>query len=348
MSTSLTLSEIAQRLQGKLEGDGQVKITGLAGIREAKPGDLSFIANPQYAKAAAETRASAVIVSADWKRHCSAALIKVQNPDQAFAEAARWFALPAPPALEGIHPTAEIAPDAVIGKNVAIGPFCVIESGARVGDCSVISAGCYIGYQAVLGTDTFLYPHVSIREYCRLGNSCIIHNGTVIGSDGFGYVQDGNRRKKIPQIGIVVIGDDVEIGANVTIDRARFGETRIGRGVKIDNLVQIAHNVVVGDDSVIVAQVGVSGSATIGERVVLAGQVGVVGHLTIGSDVIIGAQSGVTKDVPSKTFAFGSPAQSYERASKTYATFTRLPELRERVVALEQRLAELEQKAKDT
>lgn len=345
MPASLTVTEIAERLAGRLEGDGHAVITGLAGIREARPGHLSFVANPQYAAAAAATQASAVIVAEDWSRPCSAALIRVRNPDQAFALAAQWFAPPAPPPLTGVHATAVVAPDAQLGRNVALGPFCVVEACARIGDNTVIHAGCYIGHGAAVGAGCRLYPHVSIREYCRLGDRCILHNGVVVGSDGFGYIQEGAVRRKIPQIGIVVIGNDVEIGANTTVDRARFGVTRIGNGVKIDNLVQIAHNVIIGDNAVIVAQVGISGSTTIGDRAILAGQVGIAGHLTIGEDVIIGAQSGVSKSIPPKSFVLGSPAQPYEKTVKIHALTMRLPDLKDKLAMLEQRLAALEQKS---
>ncbi len=340
----LTVAAIAQRLQGKLEGDGELLISSLSGIREAQPGQLSFIINPRYAPAAANTKASAVIVGEDWQRPCPATLIRVRNPDKAFAEVAQWFAPPPILFPPGIHPSASIAPDAQLGPEIFIGPHCVVEAGAAIGARSILVAGCYIGAHTIIGEDCKFYPQVSVREYARIGNRVIIHNGAVIGSDGFGYTQEGAQRRKIPQIGIVVIGDDVEIGANVTIDRARFGQTRIGHGVKIDNLVQIAHNVVIGDNSVLVAQVGISGSTAIGERTVLAGQVGVTGHLVIGSDVIVGAQSGVSKDVPSGTFVWGSPAAPYNKATKLIAHISRLPELKAKVAALEERLAKLEQK----
>ncbi|MGI6087000.1 MAG: UDP-3-O-(3-hydroxymyristoyl)glucosamine N-acyltransferase [Kiritimatiellia bacterium] len=342
MPASMTVAEIAQRLGGLLEGDGHAVITGLAGIREAQSDQLSFVANPQYAVAAAATQAGAVIVAKDWSRPCSAALIRVENPDKAFATAAQWFAPPVPPPLDGVHSTAIVAPDAVLGADVALGPYCVVEAGARIGARTVLHAGCYVGHGVIIGADCKLYPHVSIREYCRLGERCILHNGVVIGSDGFGYVQEDAVRRKIPQIGIAVIGDDVEIGANTTVDRARFGQTRIGNGVKIDNLVQIAHNVIIGDNAVIVAQVGISGSSIIGARAILAGQVGVAGHLTIGEDVIVGAQSGVNKSIQPKSFVFGSPAQPYDKAFKVHAMTMRLPELKGKLAALEQRLAALE------
>jgi UDP-3-O-[3-hydroxymyristoyl] glucosamine N-acyltransferase len=336
-----TVAQIAEILKGKAEGNTSAVIRKIAGLREAVEGDLSFLANAKYAQASATTKASAVLVPEDFNRQCPAALIRVKNPDKAFAEIAQLFAPPPVSYEKGIHPAAVVATDAKLGKDVCIGPYCVIESGTVIGDNSILVAHVYVGHGTRIGNSCKLYPHVSIREYTQIGNRTVIHNGTVIGSDGFGYVQEGAVRKKIPQIGIVMIGDDVEIGANVTIDRARFGETRIGNGVKIDNLVQIAHNVIIGDNSVIVAQCGISGSTIIGERTVLAGQVGVVGHIQVGSDVIIGAQSGVTKDIPSKSFILGSPAVSYNEFTRLHAHLMRLPELKEKVRAIEEKLNKL-------
>ena len=342
----LTVAQIAERINGRVEGNGAAEISSLAGIREAQPGQLTFIAAPRYAAAAGATKATAVIVAEDWSRPCPATMIRVKNPDKAFAELAQLFAPPPIAFPPGIHPSAVIAGDAQLGKDAHIGPHCVVEPGAKIGDRCVLVAACYVGHDASIGEDSKLYPHVTLREYVRIGRRTIIHNGAVIGSDGFGYVQEGAIRKKIPQIGIVVIGDDVEIGANVTIDRARFGQTQIGNGVKIDNLVQIAHNVIIGDNAVVVAQVGISGSTSIGERTILAGQVGIAGHLVIGSDVIAGAQAGISKDIPSGTFVLGSPAYPYDKATKIFAHTARLPELKAKVAALEERLAKLEQKPK--
>ena len=343
MKEQLSVAEIAGRLRGRVEGNPEAVITGLAGIREAEHGDLSFIANSRYVAAAAVTKATAVIVAEDWSRPCSATLIRVNNPDKAFAETAVWFASPPVIFQPGIHPTAVVAEGAKIGSNVFIGPYCVIEPDVVIGDRCVIYAGCYIGHGSLIGEDCKFYPQITIREYAQIGKRVVIHSGTVIGSDGFGYVQEGAVRKKIPQIGIVVIGNDVEIGANVTIDRARFGQTRIGNGVKMDNLIQIAHNVTIGDNCVIIAQVGISGSTSIGKRTILAGQVGIVGHLEIGSDVIIGAQSGVSKDIPPSTFVTGSPAIPHEKYLKNHAHLMRLPELKGKITLMEARLAKLEQ-----
>ncbi len=340
----LTVAQIAERIKGRVEGNGAAEISSLAGIREAQPGQLAFIASPRYAAAAGATQATAVIVAEDWSRPCSASLIRVKNPDQAFAEIAQWFAPPPIAFPPGIHPSAVVAAGARLGKDVYLGPHCVVEPGAKIGDRCVLVAACYVGHGASLGEDTKLYPHVTLREYVQIGRRAIIHNGAVIGSDGFGYVQEGARRRKIPQIGIVVVGDDVEIGANVTVDRARFGQTRIGNGVKIDNLVQIAHNVIIGDNAVVVAQVGISGSTSIGERTILAGQVGIAGHLVIGADVIAGAQAGISKDIPAGTFVLGSPAYPYDKATKIFAHIARLPELKAKIAAMEERLAKLEPK----
>ncbi len=341
----LTVAEIAKRLNGHIEGNPNAKISGISGIREARPGQLAFIAYPRYASAAAKTQATAVLADEKWSRPCSSILIRVKNPDQAFAETAKWFAPPPVIRKPGIHPTAVIADHVNLGKDVSIGPYCVLEPGVKIGDHCVFSAFCYIGHETVIGNDCQFYSHVTTREYTQIGNHVIIHNGTVIGSDGFGYTEEGDTRKKIPQIGIVVIGNDVEIGANATVDRARFGQTRIGNGVKIDNLVQIAHNVIIGDNCVLVSQAAVSGSTIIGDRTIMAGQAGIVGHVVIGSDVIIGAQAGITKDIPSGTYMLGSPAISYEKFGKIHAHTMRLPALKEKILILEKRLAKLEQQS---
>lgn len=342
-----TAEELARRVGAILEGDGSCQIEGVAGIREARPGEIAFVANVRYAPAAAQTRASAVVVSKDWDRPCAArALLRVDNPDKAFALIAQWFAPPPVEFPPGIHPTAVVAPTARLGPNVGIGPHVVIEPETEVGEGTLVGAGCYLGHAVRIGRQCKLYPHVTIRERVRIGDRVVIHNGTVIGSDGFGYtVNARGEREKIPQIGIVEIGDDVEIGANVTIDRARFGKTRIGNGVKIDNLVQIAHNVVIGDHAVIVAQVGIAGSTEIGPHAILAGQAGVAGHLVVGEWAVVGAQAGVTKNVPPKTFVSGYPAAPHHEATRLHAHVARLPELKKKVAELEARIAALEQQA---
>ncbi len=347
MEMVITVEELARKLGLAFEGDGSCPIKGIAGIRDAGPGEIAFVANPRYAADAAQTRASAVIVAKNWTRPCPAALIRADDPDKAFAQVAGLFAPPPAAPEPGVHPTAVIAKDVKLGADVSVGPHCVLEPGVTLGDRVILGAGCYLGHGVSVGSDTRLYPHVSVREYCRIGSRCIFHNGTVIGSDGFGYnVDKQGVRTKIPQIGIVVIGDDVEIGANVTVDRARFGRTRIGNGVKVDNLVQIAHNVTVGDHAVIVAQVGIAGSSEIGAHAVLAGQAGVSGHVAVGEWCVVGGQAAVTKDVPPKTFVSGYPAMPHEKATRLHAHYMRLPDLKARVGELEKRLEALEQKLK--
>lgn len=340
----MKILELADQIGALVDGDGTAEITGVAGIADAGAGEVSFVANPRYAAAAALTRAAAVIVSEDWNAECPAVLLRVKNPDAAFAKAAVLFYTPVPAPAPGVHPTAVVAPDAELGEGVSVGPLCVIESGVKVGAGTVISAQCYIGFQSVVGEKCLLHPQVSLRESIRIGNRTIIHNGTVIGSDGFGYAVDSEGvRTKIPQIGCVEIGDDVEIGANTTIDRARFGKTKIGNGVKIDNLVQIAHNVVLGDHAVIVAQVGIAGSTSVGEKAILAGQAGVSGHLHIGAGAIIGPQSGISKDIPAGAHVLGAPAMPVDKMKKMNAQVMLLPKMRERIAALGERIRALEE-----
>jgi UDP-3-O-[3-hydroxymyristoyl] glucosamine N-acyltransferase len=342
----LTAAEIGAKLGVPVEGDGSCKIRGIAGLREAEAGEISFLANRKYTADAAKTKASAVLVPKDWNRECpAAALLRTDDPDKAFAQVAAWFAPKPIPVVPGVHPTAIVASDVQLGKEVSIGPYCVLEPGAKIGDRCVLVAGCYVGHGVTIGDDCRFYPYVSIREYCKIGHRVILHNGVVIGSDGFGYTVDAKGvRTKIPQIGIVVIGNDVEIGANTTVDRARFGRTKIGDGVKIDNLVMIAHNVVVGDHAVLVSQVGISGSSEIGKHAILAGQVGVAGHLVIGDGAVVGAQSGVPNDIPAGSFVLGAPAVPRMEFARNVANVSRLPILKEKVADLEKRLAELEKK----
>jgi len=339
----MKLSKIATELGGVLEGDGDLEITAVAGLGEAGIGDLSFLSNPKYAAHVATTKASAVIVPSDWDRSTTCALIRVKNSDQMFAKVAELFYEEPPKPIIGIHPSAIVDPSAQLGEGVSIGANCTIEAGVHIGANTTISPNCYLGYKTTIGTDCLLYPLVSTREFSQIGNRVIIHNGTVVGSDGFGYaVQPDGSRTKIPQIGIVVIEDDVEIGANAALDRARFGKTRIGKGTKIDNLVQIAHNVVIGEHSVLCGQSGISGSTTIGSRVILAGQSGLAGHLTINDGAIVGAQAGVMKDIPPKQFVMGSPAMPHLQAKKMIANTILLPKIKERIKQLEARLEQAE------
>ena len=338
----MTIAEIVEKLEGVLKGDGSIEITGLAGLRDAESGDITFFTNPRYTSAVRETRASAVVVSKDWDGACPCAVLKVSDPDKAFLKLAAMFAPESVEVVLGIHATAVVAEDVKFGANISVGPYCVIEPGVRIGDRSVISAGCYIGYGTVMGDDCRLYPHVTIRERTVTGDRVMIHNGAVIGSDGFGYSREESGWKKIPQVGFVEIGDDVEIGANASIDRARFGKTVISNGVKIDNLVQVAHNVKIGENTAIASQVGISGSTTIGRNVMIGGQAGLAGHLEVGDQAVVGGGAGVTKDVSPRTYVSGYPAMPHKKAAKAHAHMMRLPDLKQRVKQLEKRIEELE------
>ena len=339
-----TVADIAKLVQGEVIGDGRLLLRGFSGIKEAQDGDLTFLASLKYEPLLKDTQASAVIVPKGIT-YPGKILITVENPSLAFTLVVREFLKEVPSVHpKGIHPTAVIAPNATLGKGVAVGPYTIIEAGACIGDGAIIYGQCFIGAQVKVGADCLLYSHVSLREHVSVGNRVIIHNGAVLGADGYGYVTVDGQHMKIPQVGTVVIEDDVEIGANVTIDRARFDKTVIGQGTKIDNLVHIAHNVIVGKHCLIVAQVGVSGSTTIGNYVVLAGQVGVVGHLTIGDGAIVAAQSGVSKSIKAGETVFGSPCQPIKEAFKTNAHVQRLDHYVQMIKDLKKRIEELEKK----
>jgi UDP-3-O-[3-hydroxymyristoyl] glucosamine N-acyltransferase len=339
-----SLREIAKLVCGEVVGDGSVVITGVSGIKEASAGDITFLANPKYFSLMDKTLASAVVVGQDIAPPSSKPAIRVENPSLAFVKIASIFTPYSIAYPKGIHPSAILGENVLLGKNVAIGAYAVIENDVSIGDNTIIYPYSFIGHHTGIGSDTLIYPHVSIRERITIGNRVIIHSGTVVGSDGFGFVTVGSTHHKIPQIGTVEIGDDVEIGANVAIDRARFDKTIIGRGTKIDNLVQIAHNVVIGEDSIIVAQAGISGSTTLGKGVTLAGQAGLVGHITIGDGSIIMAQSGVTKSFPPDTIAWGTPAKPGKIAKRINACVQSLPKLYDIVAELKKKIAELEKR----
>lgn len=336
----MRLGELAERLGCRLEGDGGLEIRGVRGLEDAGPQDLTFVAQGRYLSRLARSTAAAVILAEGWPAVDRPAL-RTPNPTLAFARALSLFHPPRVSA-PGIHPTAVVAPDARVAPTASVGPLTVVGPGAEVGADTILEAHVAVGAGVCIGQGCRIFPQVTLRDGVVLGDRVTVHCGTVIGADGFGYARDGHRYVKIPQVGRVVIEDDVEIGANVTIDRATLGETRIGRGTKIDNLVQIGHNVRVGADTVIVAQVGISGSARIGSRVTLAGQVGVVDHVEIGDDVIVGAQAGVTKDIPPGSVVLGSPAIPHADFKRRVATVARLPEMRKVLRALEERLAALE------
>jgi UDP-3-O-[3-hydroxymyristoyl] glucosamine N-acyltransferase len=337
----VTLEAVAKAIDGTVVGDGSVEITGVAGIREAREGDLTFLANPRYESYLDVTQASAIIVSEN-HRNIGKPLIQNPNPYLAFLKAIRLFAGEAERPCAGVHPTAVVSEEAYVAQDASIGPYVVIERGASIGARAIVHAGCYVGARARLGDEVLLYPNVTVREECVLGDRVIVHSGTVVGSDGFGFVRDGDVYRKLPQVGNVVVEDDVEIGANVTIDRATTGTTRIGAGSKIDNLVQIAHNVQIGENCIIVAQVGISGSTVLGDHVVLAGQVGIVGHIEIGDGASVGAQSGVSKSVKAGERMFGYPAMPLRQAKRIEASIRNLPELIQTVRRLKRRVDELE------
>ncbi len=342
---AMTVAELAAKLGAPCEGETSARLCRAAALREAGEGDVTFLSSTRYAAQAAASRATAIVVKADWKGLCGAgALIRVPNPDAAFIRIAGLFAPPAPPAPPaGIHSTAVVAPSAVLGEGVSVGPFAVIEAEAVIGAGTVIGPHAVVGFGVTIGAGCRLYPLVSIREHCRLGDRVIVHNGAVIGSDGFGYYPDSNKHwQKIQQVGIVEIGNDVEIGANTTIDRARFGVTRIEEGVKLDNLIMVAHNCVIGAHTAVAGQAGFAGSTVIGRHVMVAGQAGFCGHLEVGDGAIIGAQAGVTGDVAAGSFVLGMPAQPRAQEMRQKALVARLPKMREQLAALEARLKALE------
>jgi UDP-3-O-[3-hydroxymyristoyl] glucosamine N-acyltransferase len=336
-----TLAELAAELDGEVVGDGSTLIKGVAGIREALPGDITFLANARYEAYVTETRASAVICTRE-PRFAAIPLLQVDNPYLAFQRAVRVFRPDPYRAPAGVHPTAVVSPEATLGEGVSIGAHCVIEAGARIGARAVLLPGCYVGPMAAIGDDSFLYMNVIVREECVIGARCVLHPGVVVGSDGFGFAFDAGRYHKVPQVGNVVVGDDVEIGANTTIDRATTDSTRIGDGTKIDNLVQIGHNVAIGKHCIIVAQVGISGSTTLEDFVTMGGQSGVVGHVRIGERAMVGAQSGVTKSIPAGEVWTGFPAAPHGLWKRLTAMVQKLPQLFQRARALEERVEKLE------
>lgn len=341
-----TLAELAAELGGVVVGDGSTVIRGVAGIREAQPGDITFLANARYDGYIAETQASAVICSRE-PRSSAIPLLQVDNPYLAFQRVVQLLRPALEKPLPGVHPTAVVSPAARVGEGVSIGPYCVIEAGASVGDRTVLMPYTYVGVQASVGADCLVYPRVTIREECVVGDRCILHVGVVLGADGFGFAFDSGRYHKVPQVGIVVVGDDVEIGANTTVDRATTDATRIGSGTKIDNLVQVGHNVVTGEHCIIVAQVGISGSTRLEDYVTIGGQAGIIGHVVLGRGAQVGAQSGVSKSIAPGARVFGYPAMALSVFKRVHAYLQKLPQLFDRTRALEERVEKLEQGEKE-
>ena len=326
---------------GVVIGDPEIEITGIAKIEEAKEGDLTFLYLPSYEKFLSTTKASAVIISPEFKKtRDDLNYIEVKNPNIALQKIIISFLKPKIN-LTGIASSASIDPTANIGKNVAVGKNVVIEAGCDIGDNSIIYHNTSILENVKIGKNCLIYTNVSIRENCLLGNNVIIHSNTVIGSDGFGYIPDEKGvYNKVPQIGNVILEDDVELGSNVSIDRAAIGSTIIKKGVKIDNLVQIAHNVTVGEHCIIVSQAGVAGSTKLGNYVILGGQVGLAGHLKIGNRVSVAAQSGVMNNIPDGEKWLWTPAQPDRQAKRQMIALQQLPELFRRVKELEKKLGE--------
>ena len=337
----ISIGEIAHLLKATVVGDATVRIRNVRGVQDAEPGDLTFVIDPKYVTALATTRASAVLIRADISIETAIPQVRVANPREAFATLTQALAPPPIVFAPGVHATAVVAPDAVLGKNVSVQPYAVIEPGVTIGDNTIVGAHAYVGHGSTIGADSRLHPHVVIRERCVLGARVTVHAGTVIGADGFGYEQIGGKNVKIPQIGIVVVEDDVEIGANTTIDRARFDKTIIRRGAKLDNLVQIAHNCEVGEDSVICAQAGLSGSAKVGNHVIMAGQAGMVGHIKIHDNIIIGAQGGVSKTLEKPGFYIGSPATPHMTYKRRESVVVKLPELQRTIHDLQRKIEQL-------
>jgi UDP-3-O-[3-hydroxymyristoyl] glucosamine N-acyltransferase len=334
---TFTVKELAALSGGELVGDPALKITGASSLSEAAHGEISFFTDRKYIGLLRKTRASAIFVPPDFAEPINAAQIRVSNPTKAFEALLLKFAPKQITFAPGVHPSAVVDQNAQLGERVSIQPLAVIEPGAKIGDDTIIGAGSYVGHETVIGSTCHIYPNVTIRERSRIGSRVIIHSGVVIGADGFGFEMVDGRHQKIQQLGVVQIDDDVEIGANTTVDRARYGRTWIQEGVKIDNLVQVAHNVVIGKNSVIVAQTGISGSTRVGERVTMAGQVGIAGHLEIADGTIIAAQSGVAKSLPGGVW-FGYPAVPFAEAKQQFARIHRLGKLFARVKAIEKKL----------
>jgi len=342
LSLKKTLNEIAAYLNGRVVGNGEVLIEHIRGIDEAGNGDLTFISNPKYLKKMETTHATAILVSPETER-MDKNLIIVDDPYAAFGKVLGLF-YPEEHDPPEIMRNAFIEEGAYLSEKVTIYPGVYIGRGARIERGVILYPGVYVGRYAEIDEDSILYPNVSVYRKCRIGKRVILHAGVVVGSDGFGFSGPGRENTKIPQVGIVQIDDDVEIGANTTIDRGTIDKTWIQRGVKIDNLVQIAHNVVIGEYSVIVAQVGISGSTKLGKGVIVGGQTGLVGHIDIGDHVMIGAQSGVHEDVPARQVVSGSPHLPHGKWLRVQACVAQLPEMRKNVALLLKRIEDIEKK----
>jgi UDP-3-O-[3-hydroxymyristoyl] glucosamine N-acyltransferase len=338
-----TASQIAEQLGGEIVGDGSVKITGIAPADSARAGDLTFAEKESFFSAAEQSAASAILVPAGFQS-ATKVLIRVKNPRAAIAKALPLF-FPPESHQPGVDESAAIHPTAQIDAGAHIGPHCVIGAGVQLGPRSVLMGGNHIGHDTKIGEDVCLHPNVVIYAKTQIGNRVIIHAGTVIGSDGYGYVFDDGHHRKILQVGHVVIGDDVEIGANTAIDRGALGPTVIGAGTKIDNLVHVAHNVVMGKHCLVLGQAGFAGSTHLGDYVVIASQSGIAGHLKIGNQSIVGAKSGVMRDVPDGAMVLGYPAAPGKQAKRQWVAMAQLPDLIRRLRELEKQVEDLKQRS---
>jgi UDP-3-O-[3-hydroxymyristoyl] glucosamine N-acyltransferase len=336
------LKELAEFLGGRVIGDENAVVHGLGTLDEASEGQITFLANPKYASKVASTRATAVVVPPGAERH-GRNVIETKNPYLAFAKLLTLFHVK-PMISQGVMEGALVGKNVTMGKEISIYPGAYVADGVKLGNRVVLFPGVVLYEGVEVGDDVTIHANVTVREGCKIGNRVIIHSGVVIGSDGFGYAPDGKAYQKIPQIGIVVIEDDVEIGANTTIDRAALGFTMIRRGTKIDNQVQIAHNCIIGENCIIVSQTGISGSTKLGEHVTLGGQVGIVGHLEIGDNVMVGAKSGVHNNVTGGQIFSGYPAFPHKEWLKSASVFSKLPEMRKTLNYLEKKVQELEAK----
>lgn len=344
MIRTYTLAEIAKWVQGTVRGDASTRISGVAAIHEAEGAQITWLAHDKYVSALRASRAGAVLVPEHFGETPMPAVL-CANPQAAILTVLEHFAPPVPRPADGVHPTAVVAASAKLGKGVAIGPHVTVGESAHIGDGCVIHAGVFIGDAATLGRDCVLWPGVVVRERCSLGDRVVIHPNATIGADGFGYQFMAGRHVKIPQIGTVRIEDDVEIGANTCIDRAKCGSTVIGRGTKIDNLVQVAHNVQIGPDCMIVAQTGIAGSSRLGRLVVLGGQVGVRDHVTLNDGVQAAACAAISKDIPAGMTVIGQPAVEHEQFVRERAKIRRLPQMAEQLADLIKRVERLEASA---
>ncbi len=344
---SITAGKIAELVKGTLKGDPERVVTGVANLKDAVAGQATFISNKKYQKQLETCKAEVVLVCKDLADQPAEnrTLIVCDNADYAFSQVIMVFAPKAPTWEVGVHPSAVVSPSAKLGQGVSVGANAVIEAGAVIGDGAVIGAGCYIGHDVTIGAGTLLYPNVTVMFRCKIGRKCVFHPGVVIGGDGFGFVPGPQGLVKVPQTGIVQIDDDVEIGANTTVDRARFDKTWIKSNVKIDNQVMIAHNVVIGESSILVAQCGIAGSSELGRGVILAAKSGVNGHITLGDGVQVAGTSGVVKSLPAGAIALGTPAESQREFMARLTLPSRFEKLQAKFEALKAEVEKLKTEA---